>query len=471
MADRRDGCWCRFVSSFQNMAERSEWNDFRRRVDDAVVMIFALVTEAIGWATSALLEQDLERAQEIIDGDEAIDARCDELVGLIKDRLSSQMLDAEQLEYLVAVLQIVPELERTADLAQHVAEAAMEGLGGQISASSRGYIQSMSDIAVRMWENTRTAYRQRSRDAGFSLGVADEKIEDLADRLVVESTKEGSAPEIAAQVSLIARFYERIGDHAVNLGRRIDGMTAPRRLASFRSLQSLSRGGDDASSIMAKEKRGGVRKLFHKLAKFRVVPGDDAFYVLFRSAAVNARECAGALATLVANEDGLDDVSLGMVRDCERKGDEITDNLLRRLDASFVTPYDREDIHALAEELDDVVDDMFRASSRFELAVNDRRLPEVTELAQVLVEMTDEMILLIDCLEARDGARFRLERIEHLERKADAVFQRGLARLFNGDFEPLEVMKLKDVLQSVEDSCNAVEVVSDVVESILVKTS
>lgn len=436
-----------------------------------MVMIFALVTEAIGWSTSALLEQDSERAQDVIGGDDAIDARCDELVALIKERLSSQMHDSEQLEYLVAVLQIVPELERTADLAQHVAEHALDGLGGQLSATGRGYVQSMSDVAVRMWENTRTAYRQRSRDAGFSLGVADDKIEDLADRLVVESTKEGSDPEIAAQVSLVARYYQRIGDHAVNLGRRIDSMTAPRRLASFKALQSIAGRDDDASSILAKEKRGGVRKLMHKLAKFRVVPGDDAFFVLFRSAAVNARECAGALAVLLANEDGLDDESLGMVRDCERNGDEITDNLLRRLDASFVTPYDREDIHALAEELDDVVDDMFRASSRFELAVNDRRLPEVNELAEVLVEMTDEMILLIDCLAARDGARFRLERIEHLERRADAVFQRGLARLFNGDYEPLEVLKLKDVLQSVEDSCNAVEVVSDVVESILVKTS
>lgn len=452
------------------MAERSEWNGFRRRVDDAVVMIFALVTEAIGWATSSLLEQDMERAQEIVDGDEAIDARCDELVALIKDRLASSMVDPEQLEYLVAVLQIVPELERTADLAQHIAETALEDLGGQLSPSARGFIQSMSDVAVRMWENTRTAYRQRSRDTGFVLGSADDKIEGLADRLVVESTKEGSDPEIAAQVSLLARYYERIGDHAVNLGRRIDGMTAPKRRVSFRPLGPLG-SGDDPESIPTKEKRGAVRKVMHRLAKFRVVPGDDAFFVLFRAAAVNARECAGALATLVANEDGLDDEALGMVRDCERKGDELTDDLLRRLDASFVTPYDREDIHALAEELDDVVDDMFRASSRFQLAVNDRRLPEVADIAEVLVEMTDEMIVLIDCLQAKDGARFRLERIEHLERRADSVFQQGLARLFNGDYEPLEVLKLKDVLQSVEDSCNAVEVVSDVVESILVKTS
>ena len=114
---------------------------------------------------------------------------------------------------------------------------------------------------------------------------------------------------------------------------------------------------------------------------------------------------------------------------------------------------------------------MLSAASRFQLAADDTRLPEVVELAGVLIEMTEEMIALIDCLETRDAARFRLERIEHLERRGDAVFQRGLATLFDGDYEPLEVIKLKDVLQSLEGSCNAVEVVSDVVESILVKTS
>lgn len=450
------------------MTERSEWNGFRRRVDDTVSMLFALVTEAIGWATIALLDQDLERAKAVIDGDDDIDARCEELTGLIKERLSASMLDPEHLEYLVAVLQIVPELERSADLAQHVAERSLEHLGGQISPRSRGLIQSMSDTAVDMWEATAKAYRQRARSISHAVSEADQEMDDLAARLVSEGTKDGSDPEVAAHLSVIARFYERLGDHAVNLSRRIDTMAAPRRTARFTPPRALS---TEELDTHTKDKRGGVRKVVHGLSKFRVVPRDDAFFVLFSAAAANARECAGALARLVATESGLDDEALGMVRGCERRGDEITVDLLRRLDASFVTPYDREDIHALAEELDDVVDDMLTAASRFELAEKDTRLPEVVELAAVVVDMTDEMTALIGCLEKRDGARFRLERIEHLERRADAVFQRGLATLFSGEYEPLEVIKLKDVLQALEDSCNAVEVVSDVVESILVKTS
>jgi hypothetical protein len=114
---------------------------------------------------------------------------------------------------------------------------------------------------------------------------------------------------------------------------------------------------------------------------------------------------------------------------------------------------------------------MFSAATVLQLARNDRRPPELQEIADVIVIMCDEMLALIDCLESKDGARFRLERIEHLERQGDAIYQRGLASLFDGAYEPLEVIKLKDILQSLESSCNAVEDVGDVVESILVKNS
>jgi predicted phosphate transport protein (TIGR00153 family) len=325
----------------------------------------------------------------------------------------------------------------------------------------------MSDVAVRMWQTASTAYRRGSREASFQLGDADDELDELASRLVTEGTSEGIDPEVAVSLALIARFYERLGDHAVNLARRIDVMAAPRRLTRLSLPGRKSSGNADRPS----EKRGALRRLLHGLSRIRVVPSDDAFFDLFRAAADNARECAGALGKLVTATDGLHEEAFDTIRGCERRGDEITVDLLRRLDASFVTPYDREDIHALAEELDDVVDDMFSAASLLQLAEHDQRLPELQELADVIVSMTDEMLALIDCLPTNDGARFRLERIEHLERTADAIYQKGLARLFNGEYEPLEVIMLKDIVQSLEGSCNAIEDVSDVVESILVKNS
>jgi predicted phosphate transport protein (TIGR00153 family) len=449
------------------MSVRDTSEEFRRHVDDAVMVLFALVTESVGWATVALLDQDVERAQAVIAGDAGIDERCEELVGLIKERLSSAMLEPVELENLITVLQIVPELERSADLAEHIAQRSLEQLGGVISPSSRGLIQSMSDVAVSMWQTASGAYRHGSRDASFKLQDADDELDELASRLVTEGTSSGVDPEVAAALALIARFYERLGDHAVNLARRVDVMAAPRRLTRLPSLSRES----SAEAPRPRQKRGGLRRMLRGLSRFRVVPGDDAFFALFRAAADNARDCAGALDKLVAAADGMSEEAFGTVRACERRGDEITVDLLRRLDASFVTPYDREDIHALAEELDDVVDDMFAAASLLLLAEKDQRPPELQELADVIVAMTDEMVALIDCLQSKEGARFRLERIEHLERQGDAIYQRGLARLFNGEYEPLEVIKLKDIVVALEGSCNAVEDVSDVVESILVKNS
>ncbi len=208
------------------MAARGDQKEFRRRVDDAVAVLFALVTEAISGGTSALLDHDTERAQAIIDGDKGIDDRCDELIGVVKERLSSAVLDAEELEYLVAVLQIVPELERSADLAEHVASQTLENLSEVITARSRGLIQSMSDVAVQMWQSAGTAFRRGSREAAPALREADDELDDMASRLVIEATREGADPQVAAQLALLARFYERLGDHAVNLAARVDQLRA-----------------------------------------------------------------------------------------------------------------------------------------------------------------------------------------------------------------------------------------------------
>jgi predicted phosphate transport protein (TIGR00153 family) len=443
-----------------------EVEGFRLGIDDAVLILFALVAESIGWATTALLEQDVDRANQVIADDQEVDERCERLIATVKERLSATNLSPDELEYHVAVLQIIPELERSADLAEHIAQRTIGQVGGLINPRSRGLIQSMSDIAVEMWKVSGTAYRQRSRDVGFRLSDADNELDDLATSLVNEGVREGTEPQVAVDLALIARYYERLGDHAVNLARRVDTMAAPRRLAAP---PDLDRRRDDVPAT-PDPKRKGLRRLLHPIGNFRLAPTDDGFFDLFRVAGNNARECALAVNKLVTSSDLIEE-HFEEVRGFERSGDEITVDLLRRLDASFVTPFDREDIHALAEELDDVVDEMFAAASLLQLSDGEERPPELAELADVLVTMTEEMVALLDCLQTKNGARYRLERIEYLERQGDAIFQRGLARLFSGEYEALEVIKWKDTVQSLESAINAIEDVSDVVESILVKES
>lgn len=440
-------------------------DDFRRRVDDAVLVLFALVAEGLGSATTALLDQDVERARRVIADDDGIDIRCEELTALVKDRLAGEPLDPDELENLIAVLQIVPELERSADLAEHIAQRALRGVGGIVSPRGRGLIQSMNDVGVRMWHVAATAYRQRSRDASFQLTEADDELDALATSLVNEGVAEGADPQLAADLALVARFYERLGDHAVNLARRVDEMAAPRRLTPTQKLLSPRR-------LLAPpgEKSGRVRRILHGFTRFRLVPTDDGFFELFEAAAANARDCADELRKLTSSLSDLDE-HYDEIKGFERRGDEITRDLHRRLDASFITPYDREDIHALAEELDDVVDDMFSAASLIHLVQLGESLPELAELGDVLVAMAEEMVGLIGSMRTGEGARVRLERIEHLERQGDFVFRRGMGRLFGGEYDALQVIKWKDVVEAMEESLNAIEDVSDVVESILVKNA
>jgi predicted phosphate transport protein (TIGR00153 family) len=419
------------------------------------------VAESIGWATSALLSQDVERALEVIDDDDAIDDRCAALVAMVKERLASAPADPGELENLIAILQIAPELERSADLAEHIAQRARRNLGAELSPKARGLIQQMGERAMRMWHVAGQAYRQRSRDSSFELSAADDELDELATQLVSDSLLGGVEPAVAAEMALLARFYERLGDHAVNLSRRVDAMPAPRR---------LSRLTNRTSPKSPAEKSGRVRRLFAGLSRFRLVPTDEGFFDLFEAASVNAREAAEELHKWIGTFDDVE-THFERIKGFERRGDEITVELLRRLDASFVTPYDREDIHALTEELDDVVDDLFAAASILQLVDVGDRLPELGEMSDVLVEMTDELVALMGCLKTGQGARYRLERIEHLERQGDAIHRRSMGRLFSGEYEPLDVIRWKDVVQSVESSLNAIEDVSDVVESILVKNS
>jgi phosphate transport system protein len=204
--------------------------EFGDRADRAVLVLFATVVESLGWATAALLNQDVELANRVIADDKKVDARCRELTDLIKDRLSEAAVDRDELEDLIAILQMVPELERSADLAEHVAQRTLQDLGGSISPRSRGLIQSMCDVGVRMWQLSSRAYAERSRELSVEINEADDDLDNMSVFLLAEGAAGGGDPKVAAELALIARFYERIGDHAVNLARRSATMGEPRRL-------------------------------------------------------------------------------------------------------------------------------------------------------------------------------------------------------------------------------------------------
>jgi predicted phosphate transport protein (TIGR00153 family) len=201
--------------------------------------------------------------------------------------------------------------------------------------------------------------------------------------------------------------------------------------------------------------------------RFRLVPTDDAFFALFNDSAANVAECARRLRDLLT--DPTNPEAHDRVAACERRGDELVRAILTRLNSTFVTPFDREDIHALAEELDDVVDDLMEVSHRLEITGLTSALPELKEQADLVVQCADETTALLARLESMKGVQPHLEAIDRLESEGDAVHRRILARLFGGEFEALEVLRWKDVVESMEAALNTLEDISDIVESIVLK--
>jgi phosphate transport system protein len=195
-------------------------------LEGSVRLLFALVSEAVARATWALLNGDLSLAEEVVRADQQIDDQTATLEAEIWAQIDADRPDSITLRELVSVLLILPELERSADLAEHIAQRARANLGTAMSPPSRGIVQRMSDVTIEMWGSVAGAFADRtSRDT--ELDEADEELDILRDRLTSEVAKGTMAPPIAAQVTLLARFYERLGDHAVNLSRRVAALPSP----------------------------------------------------------------------------------------------------------------------------------------------------------------------------------------------------------------------------------------------------
>lgn len=202
--------------------------------------------------------------------------------------------------------------------------------------------------------------------------------------------------------------------------------------------------------------------------KFRLTPNTDEFFVLFSTAASNMERTVKAFSSLVNDFTALGDKH-AVVKDGERKGDDLTRQLLQLLDGAFVTPFDREDIHALAEELDDVVDDVYHVSELLTLLPINSVIPELVEQVDVLVQLSSKTVELVDRLALMKGLRPLMDDVHRLESVGDDVFRRALARLFSGELDALEVLKWKGIIESTEHAIDRLEDIADTVGSILVK--
>ncbi len=192
-------------------------------IDQSVAQLFALVREALAGATMALLDQDHELGLSVVAGDRTIDELTARVENSTWQMISRQTLDPTSLRQAVGILLMLPELERSADLAEHIAQRSLTDLGREMTPLSRGLVQRMSEVASAMWNMAAIAYVNRAAQ-GVELDDADEELDVLHERLSNEVASGHMTPSVAAQVTLLSRFYERLGDHAVNLTRRVEAL-------------------------------------------------------------------------------------------------------------------------------------------------------------------------------------------------------------------------------------------------------
>jgi phosphate transport system protein len=187
---------------------------------ERISLLFAQVAEALARSTAALLDSDYELGKAVVEGDHAIDKATAQIESAVWQRLKWERPDWPQLRRAIGVLLILPELERSADLAEHIAQRALTGIGSVMSPASRGIVQLMSEVAMGMWAKAATGYAQGSLDCE-DLEEADDQLDVFHERLSNEVASGVMDAAVAAQVTLLSRFYERLGDHAVHLARRI----------------------------------------------------------------------------------------------------------------------------------------------------------------------------------------------------------------------------------------------------------
>ena len=202
--------------------------------------------------------------------------------------------------------------------------------------------------------------------------------------------------------------------------------------------------------------------------RFRLIPRDESFYPLVTEGTENLAEAARRFRRVLDDLENAPDTHMGVV-ECERRGDEVLRQVLHRINSSFVTPFDREDIHALASQIDDVVDDIYAASDLVVLHHVEKPLPEMRELTDILVEISEVAVSLMQKLPKLKGLDHELQTIDRLESEADSVHRKVVAHLFSGELKAMDVLKLTDIVEAIEHAVNGVENVADIVESIALK--
>jgi len=200
----------------------------------------------------------------------------------------------------------------------------------------------------------------------------------------------------------------------------------------------------------------------------KILPREESFFEMFNELAENIDAGAKAMVELLENFTNVT-VQVEIIKSLEHKGDSLTHAMMKRLDQTFITPIDREDIHELSSKIDDVLDLTDAAASRLVTYRVESIRPGVADLAKVLQQATVEIVAAVKVLEKQKFILDHCIEVHRLENEGDRLSRALIAQLFDEEKDPVQIIKWKEIIEVLETAIDKCEDVANVMESVVIK--
>lgn len=201
-----------------------------------------------------------------------------------------------------------------------------------------------------------------------------------------------------------------------------------------------------------------------------LIPRDPSFFVLFAEMSDNLIAAARAMVDLFVDFQDVES-KVAQIRRIEHRGDELTHNILTRLSSTFITPFDREDIHALASSLDDILDFLNEAATRITMYKITNPPPAAVDISRLILLQCQEIQKALSLIQKNGDILTHCIEVNRLEDEADHVSRAAIAQLFDQETNPINLIKTKELLELLETATDRAEDVANVLETVLLKNT
>jgi phosphate transport system protein len=430
------------------------------QVHERLLTLGGLAERMIGETISALVERDAGLVQAVYADEEKADKLCVEIDDRCFKLVALHQPVASDMRFLVTGIKINADLERIADLAVNIANVATDIIA-QPPLKPLIDIPRMGSRVQEMVRQSLEAFMARNADLAVSIIEADDEVDRLRDQIFRELLTymmgDQSTIPRALDLLLISRHLERMGDHATNIAEDI--------VYLVRGEDIRERGDKEVRKGLRRHGEAGQAQPWPSLSLGERGANHDEFLGLVRAAADNAVAAARALQEMVGAPANLRD-GWKRLEELEHRGDELTHDMHRRLNRTFITPISRPTLQALISGIDNVVDTIEAAASRMVLYHIQEPTAQVRRLVDPIVAATELIAKAILDLPGLENVEAACVEINRLENTADDLLRAAIADLFATERPPADVLKWKEIYELLEAVTDRCEDVANVIEAI-----